>query len=150
MKKLLYLSLLFLGIAFAQPSSAQVSVSINIGSQPLWGPVGYDYVRYYYIPAIDVYYDVMHHKYTYFQGNKWVSKSKLPGRYRNFDLYRTHKVVINSSSPWNNHRYHRQEYAKFASYHNQVVLRDVHTKRSVSKDVKHYKKMKKNQHRNHR
>lgn len=159
MKKLLYLTLLFGGILIANTSNAQISVNINIGSQPSWGPVGYDYVRYYYMPAMDVYYNVGTRKYTYFQGNRWVTKSKLPGRYRNFDMYRTHKVVINDHNPWNYHRRHRNEYARFASYHNQPVLRDIRNNRyryegnrHSSKDIKHYKKMQKehNKHKGHK
>lgn len=125
MKKIFYLSLLFIGIGFAQPGNAQVSVSINIGSQPLWGPVGYDYVRYYYMPEIDVYYDVMNRRYTYYQGNRWVTKSKLPGRYKNFDIYRTYKVVLNDSNPWRYHSRHRNSYGRYAHNHTQVILRDV-------------------------
>ena len=40
------------GFAF-QIVSAQVKVgfSVNIGTQPEWGPVGYDHVEYYYLPG---------------------------------------------------------------------------------------------------
>ncbi|MCA5005502.1 hypothetical protein [Sphingobacterium bovistauri] len=157
MKKLLYITLLIGGLFIAKSSSAQVSVNINIGAQPLWGPVGYDYVRFYYIPAIDAYYNVGSRRYTYFQGNRWVTKSKLPGRYRNFDLYRTHKVVINDHNPWNHHRRHRSEYGRYSSYHNQPVLRDVRhhryeVNRRSSKDMKHHGKSHKEsrKNRNHR
>lgn len=124
MKKCFYLSLLFIGLVFFQTSHAQVRVNVNIGSQPLWGPVGYDYVRYYYMPEIDVYYDVMNRKYTYYQGSKWVTKSKLPGRYKHFDIYRTYKVVINDSSPWRYHNNHRRHYRQYAHNRTQVILRD--------------------------
>lgn len=39
-------------------AKAQVSLNINIGSQPVWGPTGYDHVDYYYFPDIDAYYYV--------------------------------------------------------------------------------------------
>ncbi|MBL1407304.1 hypothetical protein [Sphingobacterium faecale] len=147
MKRYFYLSLLFIGIGFAQPSQAQVSVNINIGSQPLWGPVGYDYVRYYYMPEIDVYYDVSRRKYTYYQGNRWVTKSKLPGRYKHFDIYRTYKVVLNDPSPWRYHRNHRDRYGRYANNHTQIILRDADRKgkggkydnRSSKKPHKHTK-----------
>lgn len=148
MKKLLYFTLLIGGLFITQSSQAQVSVNINIGSQPLWGPVGYDYVRYYYMPEIDVYYNVATRKYTYFHGNRWVTKSKLPARYRNFDVYRTYKVVINDHNPWHHHKVNRSKYSHYASYRNQHILRDVrHSKgrhvverRAPSKNIKHYKK----------
>jgi hypothetical protein len=48
---------------------AQVRVNINIGSQPVWGPVGYDHVDYYYLPDIETYYYVPTRQFVYF--NKW-------------------------------------------------------------------------------
>ena len=116
---------MFLGlIGFSPKAEAQVNVNINIGNQPLWGPVGYEYVRYYYLPEIDVYYNVANKKYTYFQGNRWVTKSKLPGRYKNFDIYRTYKVVLNNPNPWNHHDRNRREYGRFAHNRSQVIIRD--------------------------
>src|SRR5690606_13235317 len=117
-------ALVLLGIGFAQVGKAQVNVSINIGSQPLWGPVDHAYARYYYMPEIDVYYDVVNRRYTYYQGNKWMTKSKLPARYKNFNLYRTYKVVLNDHKPWQHHRTHRITYARYANNYSQVVLRD--------------------------
>ena len=124
MKNLLYITLLIGGLFVSKSSEAQVNVSINIGSQPLWGAVGYDYVRYYYMPEIDVYYNVSSRKYTYFHGNRWVTKSKLPSRYRHYDMYRTYKVVINDNNPWKYHKRHRSEYGRYARNYHQVVLRD--------------------------
>lgn len=152
MKKLFYLSFMLIGLFFVQPSNAQVNVNINVGSQPLWGPVGYDYVRYYYLPEADVYYNVASRKYTYFQGNRWVTKSKLPGRYKNFDVYRTYKVVINDRDPWRHHKSNRSRYGHYASHRNQHIIRDsrhskgrpVVERRAPSKHVKHYKKVKNN------
>lgn len=124
MKNLFYLSLLFLGIHFATPTQAQVSVNINIGNQPVWGPAGYEYARFYYIPEIDVYYNIASRKYTYFHGNRWVTKSKLPGHYRNFDIYRTYKVVINDNNPWRFHDRNRRSYGHYAHNRSQIIIRD--------------------------
>ncbi len=33
-----------------------ISFNINVDRQPVWGPTGYDYVEYYYLPDIEVYY----------------------------------------------------------------------------------------------
>ena len=124
MKNIFYLSLIALGLSFASPSQAQVRVQVNIGSQPLWGPVGYDYVRYYYMPELDVYYNVDTRRYTYFQGRKWVTKSKLPARYKNVNLFRTYKVVMNTPEPWRHHDRVYRDYRHFAHNRSQVVLRD--------------------------
>jgi hypothetical protein len=72
MKKLLY-TIAFLGaVALVLPSHAQVSIQINIGSQPQWGPSGYDYARYYYMPEYDMYYDVQRGYYVYWDYNRMV------------------------------------------------------------------------------
>lgn len=134
MKKVVYFALVFLGIGFIQVGKAQVNVSINIGNQPLWGPVGHTYARYYYMPEIDIYYDVVHRRYTYYQGNRWVTKSKLPAKYKKINLYRTYKVVLNDRNPWQYHRTHRITYSRYANNYSQVVLRDARREREYRRD----------------
>ncbi|MDH5827174.1 hypothetical protein ACFX5U_06680 [Sphingobacterium sp. SG20118] len=124
MKKLVYLTVLVGGLFFVKPAEAQVNVSINIGNQPTWGPVGYDYARYYYIPEINVYYDVVNRRYTHYQGRRWITSRNLPGRYRNFNFYNTYKVVVNDRDPWRHHDRYRREYGHYAHRRNQVNLRD--------------------------
>ena len=65
MKKFFLVLLVAIGSIISKPASAQVSVSINIGSQPTWGPVGYDYVEYYYLPDIETYYYVPRRQFVY-------------------------------------------------------------------------------------
>ena len=126
MKNFMFSLILGGALLLALPNAveAQVSVQVNIGHQPVWGPSGYNYARYYYLPEIDVYYDVVTRRYTYFQGRRWVTKSRLPGMYRHIDLYRTYKVVVNDRNPWNNHRYYRTNYGRYASNYRQVNIRD--------------------------
>lgn len=128
MKNIFSLLFFVLGLFYLQDAQGQISVSVNIGSQPMWGPVGYDYVRYYYMPEMEVYYDVHSRKYTYWQGNKWVTKSKLPGKYKKYNVYRTYKVVINDQKPWHKHPQYKNKYAHYAHNHGQVVLRDKKSK----------------------
>lgn len=124
MKKFIYTVLATSLIAVAQPADAQVNVQINVGSQPAWGPVGYDYVRYYYLPEMNVYYDVVGRRYTYPHGNRWVTTRSLPRRYRHVDMHRTYKVVLNNPQPWRNHGSIRKQYGRYAHNHSQRVLRD--------------------------
>lgn len=67
MKKALLLLLISFGYLSQQNADAQIRINanINIGNQPLWGPVGYDYVDYYYMPDIDVYYHVPQRQFIY-------------------------------------------------------------------------------------
>jgi hypothetical protein len=106
------------------PANAQLSISFNLGVQPVWGPVGYDYVENYYMPDIDVYYNVPTHRYYYDNGGRWIYSSSLPSRYGSFDLYHSHKVVINEHNPWNNDANYRGRYASFKGQHDQSPIRD--------------------------
>ena len=95
-KSILIVALLFAVFAF-KSATAQYNVSVraNIGAQPVWGPVGYNYVDYYYMPDIDVFYNVPNRQYIYQQHGRWVYASSLPSRFHNYNIYNGYKVVIN-------------------------------------------------------
>jgi hypothetical protein len=104
---------------------AQVSVSVNIGSQPEWGPTGYDRVDYYYLPDIETYYNVPQHQFIYLEAGKWIFAASLPGRCNGYDLYRGYKVVINDPRPWMRHNIYRDRYAQYRNCNGrQIVIRD--------------------------
>ncbi|MDU1890412.1 MAG: hypothetical protein E6767_06945 [Dysgonomonas sp.] len=126
MKKFLLAFALLIGIgSFYNTTEAQsINISINIGRQPAWGPVGYDYVGYYYFPDIDCYYDVNVGLFYYLHRGHWVSARYLPYGYRNYDLYGMYKVVLNVHEPWRYHRTHYRDYARYKGYRNQIVIRD--------------------------
>lgn len=125
MKKIIFSAAILLS-CLAIKANAQVSVSfgVNIGSQPAWGPVGYDRANYYYMPDIDTYYDVPTHQYVYYDNNVWVHRAYLPVRYRNYDLYHGYKVVINDRNPWLRHSVYRTQYASYRGRRDQVFIRD--------------------------
>jgi hypothetical protein len=54
------LKLIAIGIILFASSTihAQISVNLNIGTAPNWGPVGYAEAEYYYLPDVEAYYDV--------------------------------------------------------------------------------------------
>jgi hypothetical protein len=125
MKKFIVL-FIFVMSAFAYRSAAQVSVNINIGSQPVWGPPGYDYAEYYYLPDIDAYYYVPQRQFIYLEGNHWIFAAGLPPRYRDFDLYHSYKVVINEPRPYLHHEIYRERYAPYRGRRDQEIIRDRH------------------------
>jgi hypothetical protein len=131
MKKLILLFLLALGSSVSFKSQAQVSVNINIGSQPQWGPVGYDYVDYYYLPDIESYYYVPKRQFIYMGTGGWVFTTSLPPRYRGYDLYSGYKVVINSPQPYRYFTTHKVKYAKFKGNHGQSVIAKSKNKKYV-------------------
>lgn len=130
MKKMIIMLAVFMAVGHAQ-ADAQVNVNVNIGNQPVWGPAGYDYVNYYYLPDYDMYYNVPARQWVYQDRGRWITTGMLPGRYRHVDLYRSYKVVINDRDPYRRSAYYRKHYAGFRGRHDQVVIRD-------SRDRKYY------------
>jgi hypothetical protein len=136
-----YFLALFVALLFTVGLNAQVHANINIGSQPIWGPTGNDYVENYYLPDIETYYNVSTHRYYYNQKGRWINSLTLPSRYHDFDLYNAHKVVINEKQPWKNHTVNRDKYTSFKGQHDQQPIRD-------SKESKYFVNKKHPEHNN--
>src|SRR5688572_22957233 len=118
MKKIiLSLTLLLFTGTFINTLKAQVNVNININSQPAWGPRGYDYVEYYYLPDIESYYYVPRGQFVYLSGGNWVFSAHLPAAHRHYDLYRGYKVVVNEPRAYRYYGRHKVKYAKYKSHH---------------------------------
>jgi hypothetical protein len=122
MKKLFLTLLVAIGLISTQ-SSAQVSVNANIGSQPLWAPVGHNYVEYYYIPAVESYYYVPKKQFVYKDNGRWNFSNSLPSRYSGYDLDRGYKVVINRKDAYNDFDHDRVKYEKYKKVKNQKIIR---------------------------
>jgi hypothetical protein len=122
------LSLLFVFASFAIIDTAKaqvrVGININIGSQPDWGPVGYDYAEYYYLPDIEAYYYVPRHQFVYMSNGRWIFSANLPPRYASYDLYRGYKVVVNTPYAYRHYRDHRVRYAGYRNHYDRQVVRN--------------------------
>ena len=130
MKKLM-ISLLFActAVIYTDRAAAQVQVGvhINIGDQPDWGPVGYDYVEYYYLPEIECYYYVPSRQYVYLSNGRWTFSAGLPPMYSRYDLYSGYKVPLRDRDAYLFFNDHRVKYAPYGKYRNrQVILRNKH------------------------
>jgi hypothetical protein len=125
MKKILLYLTIIAGSVICTPALAQIRVNVNIGSQPVWGPVGYDHVDYYYLPDIETYYYVPTRQFVYFNNGRWIYSSSLPYRYRNYDLNRGYKVVVNQPRAYQNFSVHRTEYSRYRNYGGrQMIIRN--------------------------
>lgn len=134
MKKMLIITCLAIaGSLYGNTGHAQVkvNVNVNIGSQPLWGPVGYDYAEYYYLPDVDAYYYVPERRFIYLHGGRWVFAPALPAGYH-YDLNRGYKVVVNEPKPYLHPDVYRNKYGKYKGYYGkQQIIR-------YSNDEKYY------------
>lgn len=123
MKKV-FMSMLFAAAVFSATSAiAQVKVNVNLGTQPQWGPAGYDYAEYYYMPDIETYYYVPKKEFVYLSGDKWMFSPSLPQRYSGYDLYSGHKVVFTTPYAYKSFNTHKVRYAKYKNHKGQVTLK---------------------------
>ncbi len=90
MKLLIRNMLLFI----SQTSKAQGITETSPGTPPQWGPVGYENERFYYLPDIDVYYEVPSGEFIYYSGGAWIRRFSLPLRLRRYDLFNAFKVLL--------------------------------------------------------
>ncbi|WP_316829364.1 hypothetical protein [Pedobacter aquatilis] len=112
MKKLFIISAILGIVALtSNQSNAQVSLNVNIGTQPAWVPVGYQSVNYYYLPEVESYYYVPQRQFVYLSGSRWVRSRYLPARYRGYDLHRGRKIVMYGNSPYRSYSTHRVRYS---------------------------------------
>jgi hypothetical protein len=121
-----YLLAIIAAVFLSNIADAQLHVNfnVNLDRQPIWGPAGYDHAEYYYMPDIEVYYNVSQQRYFYQERGRWTSGASLPARYRGYDLYHSHKVVVNEPTPYLHHDMYRAKYASFRGVHDQKAIRD--------------------------
>lgn len=108
---------LLIAIAFIAFGSAkaQVSVNVNIGTPPAWGPAGYSEVEYYYLPDIETYYDVHTSEYIYLTNGRWVRTVTVPAPYRTYNFYNGYKVVMtdyHGKTPYTTYTTYKVKYPK--------------------------------------
>jgi len=111
MKNLFFIASLFL--ITTTGLEAQVSVNVNFGTPPVWAPADRVEVQFYYIPEIDVYYDVPEQQFIYISNRKWIRSAYLPSRCRNYNLRRGNIVYLTDyrgNSPYVYHKKHRARY----------------------------------------
>ena len=92
---------------------AQVSINVNFGTPPQWGPVGYTAVSYYYLPDVEAYYDIRGSQFIFLSNGVWIRSHSLPYRYRNYDLYNGYKVVLSDYrgvAPYTHYKEHKVKY----------------------------------------
>ena len=144
----------FTAISNRTDAQVRVGININIGTQPDWGPAGYDEVEYYYLPDIESYYYVPSGQFIYLSNGRWIFSLSLPARYSGYDLYSGYKVVVNRRNAYNYFSDHRIRYSGYKNYYGRQQYRGGHYyKNKHNSGYKKYKahgRGKKNGHWKHR
>ncbi len=107
------LKLFVFGLLFITSTQAQVSVNVNLGTPPVWAPANAVVTQYYYLPDVDMYYDVPAQRFLYVKNGKWVRAERLPARYSGYNL-RNGKVIYltdyRGNTPYVFHKNHKVKY----------------------------------------
>ena len=77
--------------------------------------MGYDDVAYYFLPDIQIYFDIRKAEYIYFDNGRWIRSRRLPSHCRNYDLYRGYKVPLTDyrgNTPYVYYNAHKVKYYK--------------------------------------
>jgi len=77
-------------------------------------------IQYYYLPDIEVYYDVWHHEFVYMENGSWLFSPVLPAIYAGYDLFHGHTVILDRQvhRPWIHHELYAAHYPRY--YHHVV------------------------------
>ena len=94
------------------PPQAQV-VYVAPGWAPPYGNV--QQVQYYFLPDIDVYYNVYTQQFVYNDGYSWIYVQNLPPAYSAYDLNSAYVVFLdqNTRSPWLNNQVYVEHYPRY-------------------------------------
>ena len=113
MKSIQLIALGIMMFFISNSTNAQVSINVNLGTAPSWGPPAEASVNFYYLPEIETYYDIQTTQFIYLSRGSWIRSRNLPRQYRNYDLDRGYKVVLNDyhgSRPYSNYNNDRVKY----------------------------------------
>jgi hypothetical protein len=88
-------------------------------TNPSWAPPYYPGVRYYYLPDIEVYYDLSDREFVYLANGQWLFSPTLPSVYATYDLYNGFIIALNFNiyRPWLHHHHYVSHYPRYY-YHN--------------------------------
>ena len=114
MKRLL-LTLLWAMIAtLPLVTRAQMYARMPAALPPPWAPPGHARAQYYYLPDLQVYYDVPAASFLLPHRGQWIALRQLPPTYRSYDLYAAPKVVLDyhGPTPFQHYEVHLQRFPR--------------------------------------
>lgn len=91
------------------------TVNTVVYENPQWAPPYYSGARYYYLPDLELYYDLSNREYIYLLNGRWRFSPYLPALYQNYDLADCFCVVLNVQvyKPWLHHQYYLSHYPRY-------------------------------------
>ena len=95
----------------------QPAPQVVVVEQPEWAPPceNVQTLNYYYIPDLEVYYDIRAREYVYIDNGNWIFSSYLPPMYSNYNLNDAFVVVLDQKvhQPWRSHNLYVSHYPRY-------------------------------------
>lgn len=118
--------LLFLILIFGSTgcdTTSYISTGVHY-SNPSWAPPYSPGVRYYYMPDIEVYYDLSDQEFIYLNNGQWLFSYSLPPIYSWYDLYNGFVIALNFNvyQPWMHHQFYASHYPRY--YYRNIYRND--------------------------
>lgn len=91
------------------------TISTTTYENPQWAPPYYSGARYYYLPDLELYYDLSAREYIFLVDGRWRFSPYIPAMYQNYDLENCFCVVLNVEvyKPWLHHQYYVSHYPRY-------------------------------------
>ncbi len=127
MKRLLLTLLWVVTATLPLTVQAQVYARVPTAPPPPWAPAGFPRAKYYYLPDLQMYYDVPAASFILFNRGQWIAVRQLPPMYRSYDLYASPKVVLDYYGPYpfGHYEVHRQRFPRWhCAPHSVIVYRE--------------------------
>ncbi|WP_291114819.1 hypothetical protein [Flavobacterium sp. UBA6135] len=112
---------------------SQVSVNVNLGKPPVWAPADRVEVQYYYLPEVDVYYDVPAQRFIYIRNGRWHHSAALPAKYRGYNLNGANIVYLTDYRGNAPYKFHKSHKAKYGNRGNAYVVKQTKHKNNSKK-----------------
>ncbi|MDN3656595.1 hypothetical protein QWZ08_13200 [Ferruginibacter paludis] len=106
-------------------------------SNPSWAPPYSEGVRYYYLPDIEVYYDLSDPEFIYLDNGQWSFSPLLPPIYAGYDLFNSFVISLqwNVYQPWMHHQYYVAHYPRY--YYHNIYPNNFSTMRGFNENDRH-------------
>ncbi|MBS1655173.1 MAG: hypothetical protein JSU05_10030 [Bacteroidetes bacterium] len=110
----IYLLAVVLLTSFSNCGRPYYAAPTVVYENPDWAPPYYTGVRYYYLPDLEIYYDLSAREFVYPYEGQWLFSYNLPPMYASYDLYNGFVVALNKSvyQPWLHHNEYISHYPK--------------------------------------
>jgi len=103
---------MFTGCMMLTPTRSVTTVNYE---NPQWAPPYYSGARYYYLPDLELYYDLSSREFISLINGQWCYSPYVPAMYSNYDLNNCFCVVMNVNvyRPWLHHQYYVSHYPRY-------------------------------------